>query len=108
MTANQYWTHHTDYTVGEVVEYNNKLYKCLQNHNSLESYCPTSFNTILWTDLPHIIDHPCNPVPWFSGMYYYPKTIVIFAERSYVCLQTHIAYPYMSPAHSEQYWQLIV
>ena len=107
MTKSQHWQQHTNYPLGHITEYNNVFYKCLQHHNSQDSLYPDSYNGLLWTDLPHIVNNNYSSLPWFSGMYYYQNTIVVFDNRAYICLQPHIANPFSSPAHSQHYWQPI-
>ena len=108
MTIHQDWKPNTDYTIGQIVEFNNCFYKCLQHHNSQNLYYPNSYNNVLWSDLPEIINTNYSCLPWFSGMYYFPNTRVVFDNRAYICLQSHVAGPFSSPTQSKHHWQSIV
>lgn len=101
----QIWQPNTDYTIGQTIVYKNVFYKCLQHHNSQNGNHPDSFNGLLWTDLPQIVNNDCSPLLWFSGMYYYQNTVVVFDNQAYISLQSHIANPFSSPAHSKHFWQ---
>lgn len=91
------WSEKKDYRIGQKILYNNKLYKCLQDHNSELIYKPDKYNTILWTDNPTILNDNNIVYLWHSGNYYYKDTLVIFLNTIYKCKVSHLSSPFKTP-----------
>lgn len=83
------WKTDTEYAVGDRVQYDSKLYKCLQSHTSQADWIPTEAVS-LWTEVaePGQGDTPSNPIPYnnnmelVEGKYYSQNDVVYICFRS--------------------------
>lgn len=83
------WKADTEYAVGDRVQYESKLYKCLQGHTSQADWIPTTAYS-LWAAVeePGQGDTPDNPIPYsgnmelFEGKYYSQFEVVYICFRS--------------------------
>ena len=83
------WKTDTAYQTGDRVQYDGKLYKCLQNHTSQADWIPTTAYS-LWAEVaePGQGDTPDNPIPYsgnmelFEGKYYSQFEVVYICFRS--------------------------
>ena len=83
------WKAEHEYAVGDRVQYESKLYKCLQAHTSQEDWTPDTAVS-LWVEVaePGQGDTPDNPIPYnnnmelFEGKYYSQNDVVYICFRS--------------------------
>lgn len=83
------WKTDTAYQTGDRVQYEGKLYKCLQAHTSQADWIPTTAYS-LWAAVeePGQGDTPDNPIPYsgnmelFEGKYYSQFEVVYICFRS--------------------------
>lgn len=83
------WKTDTAYQTGDRVQYESKLYKCLQAHTSQADWLPTTAYS-LWAAVeePGQGDTPDNPIPYsgnmelFEGKYYSQFEVVYICFRS--------------------------
>ena len=83
------WKVEHEYAVGDRVQYESKLYKCLQAHTSQEDWTPDTAVS-LWVEVaePGQGDTPDNPIPYnnnmelFEGKYYSQNDVVYICFRS--------------------------
>jgi len=83
------WKVDTAYQTGDRVQYEGKLYKCLQGHTSQANWIPTEAAS-LWTEVaePGQGDTPDNPIPYnnnmelVEGKYYSQDDVVYICFRS--------------------------
>ena len=83
------WKVDTAYQTGDRVQYDGKLYKCLQGHTSQEDWIPSTAVS-LWVEVaePGQGDTPDNPIPYnnnmelFEGKYYSQADVVYICFRS--------------------------
>lgn len=83
------WKTDTAYQTGDRVQYEGKLYKCLQSHTSQADWIPTEAVS-LWTEVaePGQGDTPDNPIPYnnnmelVEGKYYSQNDVVYICFRS--------------------------
>lgn len=83
------WEVGHEYQTGDRVQYESKLYKCLQSHTSQADWIPTEAVS-LWVEVaePGQGDTPDNPIPYnnnmelFEGKYYSQFDVVYICFRS--------------------------
>lgn len=83
------WKVEHEYAVGDRVQYEGKLYKCIQAHTSQADWIPTTAYS-LWAAVeePGQGDTPDNPIPYsgnmelFEGKYYSQFEVVYICFRS--------------------------
>ena len=83
------WKPDTAYQTGDRVQYDGKLYKCLQGHTSQADWIPSTAVS-LWVEVaePGQGDTPDDPIPYnnnmemFEGKYYSQNDVVYICFRS--------------------------
>ena len=83
------WKTDHEYAVGDRVQFESKLYKCLQGHTSQAAWIPSTAVS-LWVEVaePGQGDTPDNPIPYnnnmelFEGKYYSQNDVVYICFRS--------------------------
>jgi hypothetical protein len=83
------WKVDTAYQTGDRVQYESKLYKCLQSHTSQADWIPTTALS-LWTEVaePGQGDTPDNPIPYNNNMELVEGKYYSQAEVVYICFRS--------------------
>ena len=95
------WKNGLVYSVGDIVTFNDIIYKCIENHTSFPAYgTPIQTKEILWSNDPNVV-HCTQPVTlWRPCKAYVPGDIVKFAFQLYTCVGYHIGHVMLTPPHT--------
>ena len=99
VTEGQPWISGEQITLNATRTYNGKTYKCIQPHQSQDSWNPELTLGTLWLVV-------VTSSEWTVGVAYKVNDIVTYMGKSYKCLQLHTSQAGWTPTAVPALWQL--
>ncbi len=88
------WKIDISYNIGDIVDYNGTIYKCLQPHISHSGWSPETTLNVLWIKINNNIS---DTLVWSTGTLYKVDDIVIYNNSKYTCYQSHMSQTNWNP-----------